>query len=439
MTIQDASLTHTTIMSKVPMPKEIPPTPQQVDRILQSVVAHTQQLIADDPRHFANLQASFLAFYTHPTFQLILGIPSQVPSAPSPPTNQLKSELSDLKSTSQALSRTVADLQPKVTRVQAPSAHPPPPAGTTSAQGKGPSPTTPLPTFASKAASKPRPSLVLEFGGFTPEQLASSDLTSQLNVALNSIGRADIKFSAARFTKKGNLVLMAHHSVTQSQLNATAPEIKRYLEHALKQAGTPTSSPITARANVKWSKILINSVPVGLTESRGPWTPEECHRALLAHNPAYASLTITQKPSWIRPPSSLTIGSKSSLVVAFEDPDGTARRSLLASKQLYIHGARAKVTRWKETPPPPTKRTPTPDASPSLTLTPLRLTSWGSSTSEESRSPTQVEELVSGVTSNAPPHPPVLPAPPKIQPATRKTTLPTNPPPATRSQKRAGP
>ena len=67
-------------MSKVPTPKEIPPTPQQVDRILQSVLANSQQLLAADPRHFANLRASFLAFYTHPTFQLVLGIPPQAMS-----------------------------------------------------------------------------------------------------------------------------------------------------------------------------------------------------------------------------------------------------------------------------------------------------------------------------------------------------------------------
>ena len=48
-----ASCPQTTTMSKVPTPKKIPPTLQQVDHILQSVMAHTQQLIADDPRHFA--------------------------------------------------------------------------------------------------------------------------------------------------------------------------------------------------------------------------------------------------------------------------------------------------------------------------------------------------------------------------------------------------
>ena len=226
---------------------------------------------------------------------------------------------------------------------------------------------------------------------------------------------------------------MAHHSVTQSQLNATSPEIKHYLEHALNQASTPTSSPITARANIKWSKILINSVPVGITESRGPWTPEECHHALLAHNPSYASLTITQKPSWIHPPSSLTIGSESSLMVAFEDPDGTARRNLLASKQLYIHGAHAKVTCWKEMPRPRPTSPDTPLASPDLTqtLTPLTLT--------QPQSPAQVEELVGGASSTAPTSQLAKDALTKLQPATRRAKAPTDRPPATRSQKWAGP
>ena len=105
-------------MSKVPTPKEIPPTPQQVDRTLQAVIGHAQHLIADDPRHFATLRASFLALYTHPTFQLILGIPSQVPSTSPPQNNQHHSELSEIKSTIQALSKAVANLQPKVQGAQ---------------------------------------------------------------------------------------------------------------------------------------------------------------------------------------------------------------------------------------------------------------------------------------------------------------------------------
>ena len=38
-----------------------------------------------------------------------------------------------------------------------------------------------------------------------------------------------ITVSAARYTKKGDLVLTAHHSVTQSQLDTVAPAIQNYL------------------------------------------------------------------------------------------------------------------------------------------------------------------------------------------------------------------
>jgi hypothetical protein len=157
-----------------------------------------------------------------------------------------------------------------------------------------------------------------------------------------------------RYNKKGNLILTAHHTTTQAQLNSVADEVKHYIELFSDTSGAPTSHPITARPNVKWSKILINSVPVGCHETRGPYTPEECHSSLVAHNPSYASLTVTQKPSWVHPPSTFTPEStRSSLVVAFEDPDGSARRSLLSSKQLYLLGTRAKVTRWKEKPHTP--------------------------------------------------------------------------------------
>jgi hypothetical protein len=64
-------------MSNIPTPKEIPPTPQQVDATLRSVITASQTLINTDPRHYTNLRATFMQFYSHPTFQLILGLPTQ--------------------------------------------------------------------------------------------------------------------------------------------------------------------------------------------------------------------------------------------------------------------------------------------------------------------------------------------------------------------------
>ena len=350
-------------MSNIPTPTNAPPTPQQVDRTLHSVVNAAQQLIAKDARHFANLRASFLAFYTHPTFQLILGIPSQVPPTASPPNNQQQSELTEIKSAIKALTKSVVDLQPKVNEAKAPSVKNPPPTGNASAQGKGPASLTQTPTYASKAASKSRPSLVLDIGAANPEDRFTPHLNDTLNGYLHEIGHDEVKLSATRYNKKGNLVITAHHSTTQTQLNNVANIIKSHIEHLSDTNGIPLPHPITARANVKWSKILINSVPVGATKQRAPFSPDECHRSLVAHNPSYASLQITQKPSWVRPPSTLKPDTYSSLVVAFEDPNGSARRSLLSSKQLYILGARAKVSRWKENKRPSSKNNePTPNS-----------------------------------------------------------------------------
>src|SRR6266566_2176829 len=337
-------------MSSFPTP-EIPPTPQQVAATLCSVLSASQKLISSDPKYYTELRATFTQFYYSPIFQLILGIPSQNIQTPPPQENQLKAELTNLKSTISALSKTVISLQPKAKGVQAPSTQTPPThKGNTSAQGKGPTNITP-PTYASTAVAKARPSLVLDLGTPQEDQL-NSELTGDLNGLLYESGFEDIKISATRYTKKGNLVITAHHTTTQSQLNAATTTITSLVKQIYTNTNPDYFYPegLLARANIKWSKILINSVPIR-TRDR-PWMPEECHRSLVAHNPAYASLTITQKPSWVRPPSTLKKGSHSSLIVAFKDPDGSAHRSLLSTRQLYLLGVRAKVSQWKEKPCP---------------------------------------------------------------------------------------
>jgi hypothetical protein len=177
-------------------------------------------------------------------------------------------------------------------------------------------------------------------------------------------------------------VFTAHHTVTQAQLTDASHTILTLLREEYPNTFSLTTE-LTARANVKWSKILINSVPTGINDTRGPWTSEECHRALIAHNPSYAALKVTQKPSWVREPTTYKIGDHSSLVVAFEDPDGSQRRSILSSHQLYLLGVRAKVSRWKEMPrPPPTDTTPTATTPPTDPVTESR-----SSTPAATRAP----------------------------------------------------
>jgi hypothetical protein len=64
---------------------------------------------------------------------------------------------------------------------------------------------------------------------------------------------------------------------------------------------------------------------------------------LAAINSSYASLTVTQKPSWVRPPSSYTTGSISSLTLAFKDPDSSKLKALLAEHYLYLYGNRVSI------------------------------------------------------------------------------------------------
>jgi hypothetical protein len=350
-------------MSNIPTPKPVPPIPQQVDGMLGSVISASHTLIGMDPGHISTLRTSFLKSYSHPVFQLILGLPPQSTPAPPPIDNQLKAELAEIKSTISALSKAVSSHQPMAKGAKAPNApNPPTHTGNPSAQGKGPTHVT-TPTYHPYAAAAARSGLVLNLGATSPEQQLSSELTSDLNGLLHDFGHEDITFSAARYTKKGSLVLTAQHTTSQSQLNLALPDIKTFIERIYASSGIQTPPNLTARANVKWSKILIHSVPVGTASDRGPWSPDECHRALIAHNPSYAALKVTQKPSWVRTPSTLLKGTHSSLVVAFEDPDGSARRTILSQRQLYLLGTRAKVSRWKEKP----RTTSKPDPSPAET------------------------------------------------------------------------
>jgi hypothetical protein len=106
-----------------------------------------------------------------------------------------------------------------------------------------------------------------------------------------------------------------------------------------------------ARPNVKWSKISINGVPTGMSNQCTAYDPAECHEALTATNSSYAHFTVMQQPSWVRSPSSYSEHAISSLSVAFEDPDGSRLKAMLAEHYLYIFGTRATIKRWKHHPP----------------------------------------------------------------------------------------
>src|SRR5712672_2838610 len=178
--------------------------------------------------------------------------------------------------------------------------------------------------------------------------LAASDrppvetICKNINNDLATSSHSAVRLIAAKWTAKGNLILTGD---TSTSLNVLLPAANHIA--AIIGAWFAKTTP-KARANIKWSKILINGVPTGKSQSWEPFNPDECHQALLENNPAYASLTVTQKPSWVKAPSSYLVNTASSLTVAFEDPDGTKLKSIIEGRHLYAFGTRLNTKKWKQ-------------------------------------------------------------------------------------------
>ncbi|KAH9022003.1 hypothetical protein EDB85DRAFT_1895409 [Lactarius pseudohatsudake] len=170
-------------------------------------------------------------------------------------------------------------------------------------------------------------------------------LCNTINEALKRGPHSCVHLSSARWTTKGKLVLTGGHTNTLKQLlsawNKISDSITSKFPNIHKR-----STALRIEANIRWSKIRINNIPTGVSDSRGPWSQDECHKALLIDNPGYTKLNITQRPSWVKHPDTYGKNTWSSLVFAFEDPDGQLAHNLLNSRHMYIFGAEATVKPW---------------------------------------------------------------------------------------------
>ncbi|KAH8978112.1 hypothetical protein EDB86DRAFT_3155437 [Lactarius hatsudake] len=263
--------------------------------------------------------------------------PAPAPVPPPPPVSKPRAK----KPRAQPPAPAPAMVPSGPVRTPAPPARPTPPPA-------------PKPSFASMAKTPARPSLVVslqtpEAGG--PKPLAvrrgPQELVAHLNAVLASEGHA-VTLSAAQWTAKNNLVVTAGPDTTAHHLAAASHLISDSLATFLSADNSPL--PVQTRENCKWARLMINGIPTGASLTRGPYTPSELHAALLADNPAYRKLRLTQPPSWVRAPSSYRPGSVSSVVVAFEDPSGDSLRSLMAERTLFAFGHSGELKRWKAKP-----------------------------------------------------------------------------------------
>src|SRR5712672_3633981 len=317
-------------MSNSPMPPQWDFDPKLHFKILLDNISQ-HPLHLRKPDILPHLQ-NFLA---HPDVRALLHAEGTPPAllVPSP-----SAELKEICTTLKTLTQAIASIQKTL----------PSPNNTAPAKVQPPPPKTPSKNFSAIAGAKPSThSIVVDLAHWN---LAESDrppvetICKNINNDLTTSSHSTICLIAAKWTAKGNLILTGDASTSLNILLPAANHIAAIIGARFAKTTHKT------RANIKWSKILINGVPTGKSQSREPYNPDECHQALLENNPAYASLTIMQKPSWVKAPSSYTVNAASSLAVAFEDPDGTKLKTIVEGRHLYAFGTRLNTKKWKQKP-----------------------------------------------------------------------------------------
>ena len=317
-------------------------------------VMHPTKLLQPDESMRASAHLINLLI-NEPLVQSLLPKGPHANAAPAKELNTLQIRLTSLENTLANLAKATTEARKEMKAHQTPSAPPARPM----TQVHGPAPPT---TYAAKAATPQRPSVVVETVAYTwPDNRRPlpADICATINAALDHSNTTQVRVSAARWTAKGNLVIWGGANTTAHQLTTALPHFSEALQSSLPAlAESAPQSPPTLRHNVKWSKIRLNAVPTSKSEHREAYTPDEAHKALVTENTAYANLTITQKPSWVRDPSTYQLGATLSLSISFEDPDSTNAQTLLRQRTLYAFGHVITVKRWKQTPPNRAARRP---------------------------------------------------------------------------------
>ncbi|KAH8992139.1 hypothetical protein EDB86DRAFT_3079408 [Lactarius hatsudake] len=204
---------------------------------------------------------------------------------------------------------------PKPPVPRPPKAKPAVPALAKPTPAKAMPPPPAKPSFASVTQTPTRPSLIISAvhpteGAASPAVRHSlAAICSHLNATLAQSPH-QVTLSAVQWTAKNNLVVVAGPDTTAPQLASASHFLSTALGAFLSHdPNSPLS--VTARENVRWSRLTINGLPTGASTVRGAFTPTECHVSLLTDNPMYQSLWLTQPPSWTRDPRELIPSSPS--------------------------------------------------------------------------------------------------------------------------------
>jgi len=99
------------------------------------------------------------------------------------------------------------------------------------------------------------------------------EIVTHLNTELSE-AHHPIALSAAWWTVKNNLMVTAGPDTSAYHLTQASHLISDTLSTFLSHNSSPL--PITTHENVKWSWLLINGIPTGVSPSHRPYSPSEC-------------------------------------------------------------------------------------------------------------------------------------------------------------------
>ncbi|KAH7314021.1 hypothetical protein B0J17DRAFT_751197 [Rhizoctonia solani] len=157
---------------------------------------------------------------------------------------------------------------------------------------------------------------VIRFHGQAPsphERPIPKVISDNINCRLTRTPSArGLQVLGSHWNPSGNVILPFPPNTSEKLVTDHVPVIREALN---------LSSNQTVSHDMPWSKIMLLSV-FARVRSEDPVYSNEVLYEALTRNPAIANLKITQKPRWVRPPEEIK-GFKSSIVFAFEDPDGS--------------------------------------------------------------------------------------------------------------------
>ena len=112
-------------------------------------------------------------------------------------------------------------------------------------------------------------------------------LVNMMNHALSALPtHTSIRVFAAKWTPKGNLVVFAGPGVLCKTLFNALPILTSAIGQAL-----PEDPTISSCLNVKWGKVLINSVPTGVVKGHPhAHASTTCWQVLINNNPSLHNL-----------------------------------------------------------------------------------------------------------------------------------------------------